>query len=100
MSISESDVRHVAMLARLALSDEQVTQLTDELGAILGHIDELQHLDLDGVQPTAHPLDMTNITRPDEVRPGLTREDALANAPQAEDGAFVVPPIVGGGDDA
>ncbi len=100
MPISESDVRHVAMLARLALSDEQVTQLTEELGAILGHIDELQHLDLADVQPTAHPLDMTNVMRSDEVRPGLTREDALANAPQTEDGAFVVPPIVGGGDDA
>lgn len=99
MAISEADVRHVAMLARLALTDEQVRTLQEELSTILGHIDELQNLDLEGVQPTAHPLAMTNNVRPDVIRPGLSREDALLNAPVSDGAAFVIPPIVGGGDE-
>ncbi len=99
MSISESDVRHVALLARLALADEQVAQLQVELNSILGHIDELQGLDLAGVQPTAHALEMTNSMRPDVVKPGLSRDMALLNAPESEDGAFVIPAIVGAGED-
>ncbi len=98
MAITESDVRHVAMLARLALSDEQVITLTAELGSVLGHIDELQQLDLEGVQPTAHPLEMTNSTRPDVVVPGLSQELALKNAPDSDGSAFLIPTITGGGD--
>lgn len=98
MAITESDVRHVAMLARLALTDEQVVTLTAELDSLLGHIDELRRLDLEGVEPTAHPLAMTNRTRDDVVRPGLAREDALRNAPETDGTAFVVPAITGGED--
>jgi len=98
MAITEADVRHVAMLARLALTDEQVGSLTAELDALLGHIDELRKLDLEGVEPTAHPLTMTNRTREDVVVPGLSREDALKNAPDTDGTAFVVPAITGGGD--
>jgi aspartyl-tRNA(Asn)/glutamyl-tRNA(Gln) amidotransferase subunit C len=98
MAITESDVRHVAMLARLALTDEQVATLTAELDSLLGHIDELRRLDLDGVEPTAHPLAMTNRMRADVVRPGLSREDALRNAPESDGAAFVVPAIAGGED--
>lgn len=97
MPIREDDVRHVATLARLALTDEQVGRLTGELGSILGHIDELSKLDLEGVEPTAHPLDMTNSMREDTPAPCLSREDALRNAPEAADGAFVIPRIVGVG---
>jgi len=100
MSISESDVRHVALLARLALSDEQIAALTTELTSILGHIDELQALDMTGVQPTAHALEVTNSMRPDVVKPGLNRELALLNAPESEAGAFVIPAIVGAEDEA
>lgn len=100
MAISEADVRHVAMLARLALTDEQVRTLTTELSSILGHIDELANLDLSDVQPTAHPLSLTNSTRADVVRPGLSREEALMNAPASDGTAFVIPAIVGGGDEA
>jgi aspartyl-tRNA(Asn)/glutamyl-tRNA(Gln) amidotransferase subunit C len=100
MAITESDVRHVAELARLALTDEQVATLTTELSSILGHIDDLQHLDLAGVQPTAHPLATTNAMRPDEVRPGLSREAALLNAPDSDGTAFVIPAITGGGEEA
>jgi aspartyl-tRNA(Asn)/glutamyl-tRNA(Gln) amidotransferase subunit C len=100
MAITAADVRHVAMLARLALTDDQVSRLTAELGSILGHIDELARLDLEGVAPTAHPLEMTNSMRADVQKPCLSRDAALANAPDARDGAFVIPRIVGGGDDA
>lgn len=95
MSISEADVRHVALLARLALSDEQVTRLQVEINSILGHIVQMQALDLEGVEPTSHSIPLRNATRPDVVRPGLSREAALLNAPEAEDGAFVIPRIVG-----
>ncbi|GAV30805.1 asp-tRNAAsn/Glu-tRNAGln amidotransferase C subunit [Coriobacteriaceae bacterium EMTCatB1] len=100
MAISESDVRHVALLARLALTDEQVRHLTVELSSILDHVSEIQSLDLAGVEPTAHPFPMRNVTRPDVVRPGLSRERALLNAPEAEDGAFVIPRIVGAEEEA
>jgi len=100
MAITEADVRHVAMLARLALTDEQVTTLVAELSTILTHIDELKNLDLEGVQPTAHPLAMTNSVRGDVVRPGLSREDALLNAPDTDGTAFVIPTIVGGGEES
>ena len=97
MAISESDVRHVALLARLALSDEQVSTLKVELNSILEHIDTIQQLDLQGVEPTAHPLAVSNVTRSDELRPSLPRELALLNAPEQEDGAFVIPQIIGPG---
>ena len=100
MALSESEVRHVAMLARLALSDEQVETLRVELNSILGHIDTIQQLDLEGVEPTAHAIPVVNSTRPDEPKPCLPRDRALLNAPEAEAGAFVIPQIVGGGDQA
>lgn len=101
MAISEEQVRHVALLARLALTDEQVARYGEDLNSILGHIDTIQQLDLEGVKPTAHPLDTVNVTREDCVRPGLTREQALLNAPETDGTAFVIPQIVGpGGDEA
>lgn len=100
MSLSESEVRHVAMLARLALTDEEVVSLQGDLNSILGHIDTIQQLDLASVTPTAHAIPVTNVTRDDVVKPGLPRETALMNAPAQQDGAFLIPQIVGGGDDA
>ena len=97
MAISEQDVRHVATLARIALTDEQVTTLQHELSSILGHIDEIQKLDLADVEPTAHPLDVVNVTRVDERKPGLTQGQAIANAPESSGGAFLIPRIVGVG---
>lgn len=100
MSLSESEVRHVAMLARLALTDEQVGVLQGDLNSILGHIDTIRQLDLEGVEPMTHAVPTVNVVREDCVRPGLSRELALKNAPEAENGAFVIPQIVGGGDEA
>lgn len=100
MAINSSDVRHVALLARLALTDAQIETLTAELSSVLVHIDELQHLDLEGVQPTAHPLAVTNAMRADVVVPGLERAEALRNAPDSDGTAFVVPSITSPGEES
>jgi aspartyl-tRNA(Asn)/glutamyl-tRNA(Gln) amidotransferase subunit C len=97
MALSEHDVRHVALLARLGLSDEQVTGLRGELNSILEHIDQLQHLDLEGVEPTTHAVPLVNAMRADVPKPSLPRDRALQNAPDQQDGAFLIPRIVGPG---
>jgi len=99
MPLSEHDVRHVAMLARLALTDSEVEAMRDDLNTILGHIDEIQQLDLASVPPMAHATAVTNVTRADVIIPSFSQEVAISNAPQSEHGAFVIPQIVGGGDD-
>ena len=89
--IDREQVLHVARLARLELSDEEVEQMAGELSGILEHVDKIGELDLDGVAPTAHVVALENVLRPDEPRPSLPRERALENAPDAEEGAFRVP---------
>ena len=93
MAISREDVLHVAKLARLEIPDEDIEQVQAELGAILEAVGKVSELDLDGVEPTSHPLDLVNVGREDEPRPSLTREEALANAPDPADGAFRVPAV-------
>jgi aspartyl-tRNA(Asn)/glutamyl-tRNA(Gln) amidotransferase subunit C len=93
--ISRQDVEHVAALARLALGDDEIGQLTDQLGVILEHADDIAALDLADIPPTAHPLPLENVLRDDEPRPCLDREEVLAQAPAAEDGRFRVPRILG-----
>jgi aspartyl-tRNA(Asn)/glutamyl-tRNA(Gln) amidotransferase subunit C len=92
--ITKAEVEHVAHLARLALSDEEVERLTHELGAILEHAADVATLELEGVPPTAHPLPLVNVVRPDEVRATLSRDEVLAAAPASEDGRFRVPRIL------
>ncbi|HEY8638319.1 MAG TPA: Asp-tRNA(Asn)/Glu-tRNA(Gln) amidotransferase subunit GatC [Solirubrobacteraceae bacterium] len=89
--IDREQVLHVARLARLQLSDAEVEQVTGELQAILGHIERISELDLDGVPPTSHVVDVANALRADEPRPSLEREVALASAPQHTQDGFVVP---------
>jgi aspartyl-tRNA(Asn)/glutamyl-tRNA(Gln) amidotransferase subunit C len=91
--ISEEQVRHVANLARLGLTDEEIGRMSGQLGAILESIDRIGELDLDGVPPTANPLNLTNVLRPDEPRVELPREEALSLAPDAVDDLFAVPRI-------
>lgn len=93
--ISRSDVEHVAMLARLALTDDELEQLTGELGAIVEYAAEVSSLDTADVPPTAHPLPLVNVFRTDDPRPGLDRDEVLSQAPAAEDGQFRVPRILG-----
>ena len=93
--ITRQDVEHVARLARLALTDAEVEALTHELGAILDHAADVAALDTADVPPTAHPLPLVNVLRPDEARLGVPRDEVLAEAPEAEDGRFRVPRILG-----
>jgi aspartyl-tRNA(Asn)/glutamyl-tRNA(Gln) amidotransferase subunit C len=93
--ISRADVEHTARLARLALTDSEIEQLTDELGKILEHAARVSALDTTDVPPTSHPIALVNVLRPDEVRPSLDSVEVLAEAPVAEDGRFRVPRILG-----
>ena len=93
MAISTEDVLHVARLARLELSDEEVERMREQLSAILEAVGKVAELDLEGVEATAHPLDLVNVLADDEPRPCLPREEALANAPDPEDGFFGVPAV-------
>ncbi len=95
--LSRHDVLHVARLARLTLTDEEVERFTDQLGAVLEHAADVSALDTEGVPPTAHPLPLQNVFRDDEVQPPLDRDEVLAQAPAAEDGRFRVPRILGEG---
>ena len=92
MAITRDDVLHVAELARLALTEDEIERLVGELGAILGAVSKVSELDLTNVEPTSHPLDLVNVWAEDAPRPSLPLEAALANAPQREGDAFRVPP--------
>jgi aspartyl-tRNA(Asn)/glutamyl-tRNA(Gln) amidotransferase subunit C len=89
--IDRDEVLHVARLARLALSDEEVQRMAGELSAVLDHIAKIGELDLADVPPTSHVVEVTGALRPDEPRPSLPREVALAQAPAVSDGGFLVP---------
>jgi aspartyl-tRNA(Asn)/glutamyl-tRNA(Gln) amidotransferase subunit C len=93
MEISRAEVLHVAKLARLALSEEEVARFQEQLSAILEAVGKVSELDLEGVPPTSHPLDLVNVLAEDEPAPCLPLEEALANAPDPEDGFFGVPPV-------
>jgi aspartyl-tRNA(Asn)/glutamyl-tRNA(Gln) amidotransferase subunit C len=95
VTLSRQEVAHVARLARLALSEEELDRYTVQLAAVLEHAADVEALDTSGVPPTAHPLELLNVLRADEVRPSLDREEVLAMAPEAEDGRFRVPRILG-----
>ena len=92
MAITKDEVLHVARLARLTLTDEEVERLTAELGAILDAVSKVAELDLADVPPTSHPLDLVNVWDEDEPRPSLPLDDAFANAPAREGDLFRVPP--------
>ncbi len=91
MTISREEVLHVARLARLELSDGEVERFAEQLSAILEAVGKVGELDLSGVEPTAHPLDLSNVWAEDEPRPSLSVDEALANAPDREDDSFRVP---------
>jgi aspartyl-tRNA(Asn)/glutamyl-tRNA(Gln) amidotransferase subunit C len=93
--ISIEEVRHVARLARLDLTDDELAALKDELSDLLDHVDRIRRLETHDVPPTAHPLPLTNVFRPDEVAESLERDEVLAAAPASENGRFLVPPVLG-----
>ena len=92
MAITRDEVLHVARLARLELTEEEVARFTEQLSAILEAVAKVAELDLADVGPTAHPLDVVNVWAEDEPRPSIPVEDALANAPAREAGFFKAPP--------
>jgi aspartyl-tRNA(Asn)/glutamyl-tRNA(Gln) amidotransferase subunit C len=92
MAITRDEVLHVARLARLALTDEEVERLGAQLSAILEAVGKVAELDLEGVEPTSHPLDLANVWAEDEPRPSLEPDEVFANAPEREADFFKVPP--------
>jgi aspartyl-tRNA(Asn)/glutamyl-tRNA(Gln) amidotransferase subunit C len=94
-ALTRADVVHVARLARLALSDEEIDELTPQLAGILAHAAQIAALDTGDVPPTSHPLPLVNVLRADEPRPCLDRDEVLAGAPEAVDDRFLVPRILG-----
>ena len=93
--ISRDDVAHVARLARIELTDDELETFTGQLAKVLQHARDVEALDVSDVPPTAHPHPLQNVLRPDEVVPCLDRDEVLASAPAVEDGQFRVPPVLG-----
>lgn len=94
MSISRKQVLHIAKLARLELTEREVEKFTGQLSQILEHAASISELDIEDVKPLTHAVDRKNVFRKDKVEKGLTKEEALLNAPSSEDNAFKIPPII------
>ncbi|SHN86810.1 aspartyl/glutamyl-tRNA(Asn/Gln) amidotransferase subunit C [Desulfitobacterium chlororespirans DSM 11544] len=94
VKISREEVEHVAFLARLALTEEELVTNTEQLNSILDYAAMLEKLNTDDIKPTAHAVPLHNVLREDQVKPSMAREKVLANAPDAQDGFFKVPRIV------
>jgi aspartyl-tRNA(Asn)/glutamyl-tRNA(Gln) amidotransferase subunit C len=94
MSLSAEQVRWVAMLARLELTDAELATMTGQLNRIVEYVDQLQQLNTDGVEPLAHALEITNVFRADEPQPPLSVDEALANAPRRRGDFYAVPAVL------
>lgn len=95
MGISRAEVEKVSLLARLLLGEQELELMTTQLGQILEYMELLNQVDTEGIEPMAHPLDVSDVFRPDEVRPSLARPQALANAPKSDDECYRVPAVLG-----
>ena len=94
MHLSKEDIEQIALLARLELTDQEIGKLTVHINQIMDYFAELEKLDTSSVEPTSHVIPIENVFREDRVRPSLTVEEVTANAPEKQDGCFVVPRIV------
>jgi aspartyl-tRNA(Asn)/glutamyl-tRNA(Gln) amidotransferase subunit C len=94
MPATDLDVKYVAHLARLNLTPDEEKKFGAQLGQVLGYIDKLNQLDVSHVEPTAHAVPLINVTRADEIRPSISNDEALKNAPAKANGLFLVPRIV------
>lgn len=92
--LTRDDVAHLASLARIELEPQELDRLVSDLDTVLSHVAQVQQAPTEGVEPMSHPMPLVNVTRPDEVRPSLTPEQALAAAPLAEEQRFSVPRIL------
>ena len=95
MSLTREDVARVALLSRLELTADELTQMTDQLTQILSYIDQLNELETDEVEPLAHAIELTNVFAADEVSASLTQDEALANAPKRDSECYRVPAVLG-----
>ena len=95
MKITKDEVLYVADLARLDLDEASIDKFAGQIGNILDYVDKLNEIDTKGIRPTSHAISLTNAFREDEPKEHLDREKALANAPEKEDGNFIVPKVVG-----
>jgi len=95
MTLTESDVKRVAHLARLSISDSELPELTKQLSRVLGLMDQLGEVDTAGVEPLVHAIEITNVLQPDIVQPSLVRDDVLYNAPSSDSECFRVPAVLG-----
>lgn len=97
--VTEADVRAIAEYARIGLADDELPQMTQDLNAIIDSLAPITEYDLEGVEPTFHPIgELSNVMRDDVEGRSFTQDQALANAPAAQDGSFLIPSILGGGD--
>ncbi|MCH7838211.1 MAG: Asp-tRNA(Asn)/Glu-tRNA(Gln) amidotransferase subunit GatC [Chloroflexi bacterium] len=94
MSLTREQVLHIARLARVGVTEEDVARLQEQLSVILEHFEALRALDTEGVPPTSHPLPLESVMRADEIRPSLSTEDVLANAPLTQEDTFRVRAIL------
>jgi len=95
MKITKEEIVHIANLARLDLDEESISMFAMQIDNILQYVDMLNRVDTEGVAPTSHAIFLTNAFREDKVKEHLDRSKALANAPEKEDGNFVVPKVIG-----
>jgi aspartyl-tRNA(Asn)/glutamyl-tRNA(Gln) amidotransferase subunit C len=95
MSISRQDIEKVALLARLQLTEGELSKMTTELAQIVGYVDQLGEVNTDGIEPMAHAIEIKNVFRDDAVAPSLPRDEALANAPHHDNRGYLVPAVLG-----
>lgn len=95
MAVSKKDVEKIAELARLKFSDEELESFTPQMNEILNYMEKLNELYTENVKPLSHPVEQTNVFREDELKPSITTEDALKNAPAKDDHHFKVPKVIG-----
>lgn len=95
MALTAEEVRKVADLARLQLSDDEIEAYREQLSSVLAYVEQLNELDLDGVSPTAHAVGQVNVWREDEVRPSLPLDEVLLNAPEQAQDQFLIQPVLG-----
>jgi aspartyl-tRNA(Asn)/glutamyl-tRNA(Gln) amidotransferase subunit C len=95
MPVTKKDVEKIAELAQLKFSEEELESFTPQMNEILNYMDKLNELDTENVEPLSHPVEQTNVFREDELKPSITTEDALKNAPEKDEHYFKVPKVIG-----
>ncbi len=96
MAVTRKDVEHIAELARLKFSEDELNNFTDQLNKILTYVEKLNELDTENIEPLSHPVEGNNVFREDKIKPSISTEEALKNAPEKDEQFFHVPKVIGG----